>query len=309
MILDSIKKEKKKKRLCLIHEMLARMALKYGYPGSLNKYNANCIEEFWNDNSNPPSLDYLNQIITLEHIKWFIHNMIIIEDEIWNADFLYGFIQNTQINWNSKKFPIVNWQENNNITKIIQVIPFGGQYSKKQDMETWANVPALYLKHSAQSSSYIAGLLSCGKIYEYDNYKFAMYEYNNAKEQIAKLGIPIEKNIDNKILISPFWPALLSFKTPKIINNWYNIKNAYNANLYASILWKTYVDTKFIRSGIPYLKSSRSIYYTYKCEEGAIRYLEKQRLVTNLVSINVIFRDIVQYLANEIKEKDEILIN
>ena len=92
---------------------------------------------------------------------------------------------------------------------------------------------------------------------------------------------------------------------PNESKKWLNIKKAFNVNIYAPILWKTYINNKFTVDGIPYLKARRSIYYEFKCDDGAMHRLDMLRVDKACTELDNRVRQVVKewsVLAKEAKE-------
>ena len=148
----------------------------------------------------------------------------------------------------------------------------------------------------------MAGVLVSGCKYELNGSAYAIYK-KSIVPYFEKWKIPIEGYKWGKPYISPIWPALFSLKMPEEFKEyWYNIDNAFNANLYSAILWKTYVGNNFKRNGIPYLKCRRWIYYHHKCEEGAMKKLEMLRLKKGLVELDYLVRDMIRVWSGKVKK-------
>ena len=118
-------------------------------------------------------------------------------------------------------------------------------------------------------------------------------------------GIPVEEKLEDRYLTSPIWPALFVKHMPaELSDKWLNLKKACNANIYAPILWKTYMNNDFRADGIPYLKCRRRIYYEFKCAEGAMTRLNNMRVEKNLTILDNRIREIVKEWG-----RNEILVN
>jgi hypothetical protein len=172
---------------------------------------------------------------------------------------------------------------------------------------TWKSVPAIYLPYDEESISYLAGFLAGGQPYTKNGVDYARYSEKFA-EYIEYLGIPIEERVQGRrwILISPIWPALFTLRMPECIREvWTDLKNPCKSDFYAPILWKTYIDNNFAKNGIPYLQSRRTVFYKFKCEEGAMAVLDKFRVEKNLVALDYRVRDIVKCWYRENHEESK----
>ena len=228
---------------------------------------------------------------------WYIHNKIGVDYPVWSADFLHGLMSHCKIRWNGRSFPSCEWCNNSDITMLLQVSPFGGRMFMPENntRHRWMNVPALCLKFNDTSIAFVAGLMSGLKKVERNGNCYAMF-YQRALPYFKKIGIPIEGECgQGAYLISPLWPALFVDYMPLgLYQKWLEIKKPYGADVYAAILWKTYVDNEFVSGGIPYLKARRTIYYEFECEEGAMKKLEKLRVEKNLTELDNRIKTVVQ---------------
>lgn len=266
------------------------IALKYG--GTCNNYSSyqeDHIREFWKYDAPYPSFGFFQRNVSVPTIKWFIRNKIkISEDQIWNADFLCGITKHGKIRWHKKRYPTFYWSRNAVVLRLIEECPFGGRISSRFLTHKWINVPALYLKPSENSLSFMAGVFAGGQLHEEEGQMYAKYSIL-AKPYFEKWSVPIERYILDKkhFLVSPIWPALFSLWMPTGVGkSWLQIKNAAVTEIYAPVLWKTYVNTTFPSKGIPYLKSRRAIYRDFKEEIGVARKLETLRVEKNLTELD-----------------------
>jgi len=311
----------KKKRLQDIElkkrmtETAAKTVLKYGVPSTWG-YNCDQLEEFWDYDSRMPHSQNFNSSIRIADVKRVLNTAIKIDHKIWNSDFLHGLAVNCcTVTEGKRSFPSIGWRHNENITKLIDACPFGGFKCKhfntqSNEVKSWQCAPILGVPYNKNSVSFVAGLLSAGKIVKEGDYYYVKY-HSEAIKVLKELKIPIEKERKEKsyrgynhyVFISPMWPALFSPRMPKFIRaKWHDLKNAYRADIYSPILWRTYVNSIFQVRGIPYLKSKRMIYYQYKCEEGAMKWLERLRFQLGLAEIDYSIRDMVKEWANNYKK-------
>jgi len=267
------------------------MALKYGGPrdGYAN-YKEEYIREFWNYDAPYPTFNSFRKNVKVATIKWFIRNQIVLKrDRIWNADFLQGITQHGRVRWNIREYPTFYWQWNETILDLIKEAPFGGGIYSNKPAYRWVNVPALYLKSSEDSLSFIAGVLIGGQEHKKEGKIYAKYLIH-IEPYLKKWGIPIEYYSPKKqyLLISPIWPALFSLWMPdKFKQKWLKIKKPAETEIYAPVLWKTYVNTNFHSKGIPYLRSRRAVYNDFQGEEvGVARKLEVLRVERNLTELD-----------------------
>lgn len=286
-----------------IYELIARICLKYGPPGlHYRNFKDQYIYELWDHDDVYPTIKSFQNYLKISNIKWYIQNKIECKDKIWNADFIWGLAKHGLVEWHKFCFPRFTWYDNEFIEKIIRVTPFGGKfafYRYKKSLNRryrWQEVPALYLPHSEDSISYVAGVLAGGQPYVRNEISYARYS-SRLTDYMKFLGIPIEETLPARkwILISPIWPALFSLRMPVCAREtWIGLKNACNVGWYAPVLWRTYINNDFIRQGIPYLASRRKIYYKFKNKDGAMSALEKFRIEKNLVALDYRVRDIVK---------------
>lgn len=292
---------------------MAKVALKYG-PQTRQGYTHSQIYEFWDYECDSPSIKYFHNRVSVTELKKVIKNAIKVNHNIWNGDFLQGLAKNCQMfNSDPASFPSLRWRNNREINKIVEACPFGGikgrnfRVQSPKLLDNWSFVPALDLSYTEYTPSFVAGILSAGEIVYKDGYYYSKHN-DKVVDEIKKLKIPIEEEVkigkfkgyDHHVLISPFWGALFSLRMPEEIRaKWFNLENAKNAHLYSAMMWHTYINTKFKKRGLlPYLKSRRMIFYEYKCEEGAMKKLEKLRFEMNLTELDYSVRDIVKEWAN-----------
>ena len=248
----------------------------------------------WEHDEYPPSISYITKVIHAKHVKWYIRNHLAIEDQIWNGDFLAGLIACGQVDWWKKLFPTFRWTSNHELFELIQESPFYGELSEYNGrFYKWRNVPALYLKSSNESISYMAGVLATGRIAERKNEIYVDYN-ERILPYLEKMGIPIEYQSPSKLhnLISPIWPALFARYMPRSIEKkWMNIKHGgFKSELYASILWRMYISNDIKRRGIPYLNSRRWVYDHF----GTVDKTEETWLKLGLSQLDMRIRNAVQ---------------
>jgi len=283
----------------------AQIVMKYGGKKA-SDFDMDEIREFWKYEEPYPTLDYFIKYAKINVIKWFIKRHIKSSDEIWTADFIQGLATNTKVKVSDNHYTCLEWYGNENLVNLMKLCPFGGKVhhhrrrktSNKIGRNRWSDVPALHMDYQEGSISYIAGVFAGGQL----NQGGSLVKYKgNAVDYIKKLGIPIEKETrDNIIFISPLWPALFSKWMPvEVRSKWVDLEEAKGATNYAAILWKTYIGTNFISNQLPYLKSRRSIYYNYKCKEGAMRKLEMLRIEKGLTGLHNRIGEVVKILKKE----------
>lgn len=286
-----------------IYETASMIALKYGRMGREGKhYTFDRVREFWKYDDPCPSLREFYDTIKASTIKWYIHNKITVDYPIWDADFLHGLLAHCKIIWNKQEFPSCEWYCNDDLTNLLQSCPYGGNIIKPNNINRnrWVGVPALYLKHSEESVSFVAGVMAGLKLFKFNNENYAQLN-ERTLPLFKKWGIPIESvRYPHRYLISPIWPALFAKHMPEDISRkWLDLKKAHKVNAYAPILWKTYVNSVFPVDGIPYLRSKRAIFYDFQCEEGAMEKLDKLRVEKNLTILDNRIKEVVQTWAKE----------
>jgi hypothetical protein len=287
-----------------IMKTCAILAIKYGhnlkefgYP-----YTPQQINEHWQYKDMPVPIQHKFKVISPKDLIAFMKKHVVINHPIWNSDFLHGLLLNGNIRNLSNMFCSFHWRNNPNLDDIIMSCPFHGKINNavgKHDIldlnKLWKNVPAISTKYFNETSSYVAGILSAGIIYKVKDFNFIKYRYG-VKEEFKRLGIPIKIGPGGTVLISPFWPALYSPLMPNIIKDkWSKVKHPYKAHEYAAIMWRTYSDKEFKRNAIPYLRSRRSIFYDYKCPEGAMNKLESLRFEHDLIEITPTVNEMIKY--------------
>ena len=272
-----------------LYETASKIAVKYGSMGhNMQDYKEKYIREFWTYNTDYPSCKTLKEFVRVKSIKWFIYNKLDCKDEIWNPDFLHGLAIHGKIRWSKCDFPSFWWHCNTSLNKLIMLCPFGGKIKivRKGVIGRWMSVPALYLKYSKDTASFAAGIMAGGTPVVIKGVGYARFK-NNAFEHIKQFRVPIEFKTISHFYISPIWPALFSLKMPEEIRQeWLDIPHPCNANIYAPILWKAYINSKFQTEGIPFLKSRRSLFYEFSCEEGAMERLDKLRVEKDLTELD-----------------------
>jgi hypothetical protein len=266
---------------------------KRGHP-NLSEY----IYKHWDEESVPPSFETLRHDITVPNIKWYIRNHLVFKHEVWTPDFLIGLTRCGEIKWHRRKFPNFRWRYNDRIAPLLRNSPFGGVVKEPEDERTysfWIGAPALYLGHSEESLSYMAGVLATGRTIKFRGETYAKYD-NRVLPYLHEFGIPIEHSSaqGRKVYISPIWAALLSPLMPEGCREyWCNVKKAVKAKEYAAILWTIYVDSDYKKDGIPYLQSRRTVYSKYKGTRGTVGTLKKLRVDNDLISLDDRFRECV----------------
>lgn len=308
---EKIDRQKRQEYLIKLYDLTAKIAIKYGAPGDkFCHYDENYIREFWTDGlQSMPSLREIRQKVNVGKLKTYIHDFITVKEPIWNSDFIHGVTRSGKVLSRKSDFDTFVWYNNYQLFDLIEKNPFGGRTSHPiYKLWKWKKAPVLSTKYDPTSFSYFAGLLATGRLVSKDNYTYAYYSAS-ATRCLREWKIPVEKlkrRGRDEGYISPFWPALFSFKMPDdIAQKWISAKNPFNADLYSVILWKVYVDNNFPTDGIPFLPCRRKIYYDYKCEEGAMKKVEMLRVRCNLVELPNTIRDAVREWAKKHYEKKE----
>lgn len=270
------------------------------------------IRRLWKYDDCPLLSEYKK--IGIKEVKDCIKNRISCVDGIWNSDFLMGMVRGGKLKTYKWRFPSLYFNENQNMSDLIKTSTFGGKYKEYVCRYSgkkcgWSGVPALCLSYKDSTISYLAGFLAIGKFFIKDAYTYILYDLKH-EEYLKSIGVPIECKIkfrkNSYLLISPIWPALLSYKMPeKFRDRWLEVKNPYGAEDYAAVLWKTYVSNNFHPKALPWLKCRRSIFYEYKSEEGAMTKLERRRVGKGLTELHNNFRESVKWWANNYEEKNK----
>ena len=284
-----------------IYETASKIALKYGYRLTPQ---ADHIREFWKYDEPYPAPCIFYKNVKSSSVKWYIHNKITVDYPIWNSDFLYGLMSHCNIFWNPNGYPSCEWF-NYTVTHVLKTCPFGGKIELAKNKNQWLEVPALYLKYSTESISFMAGVMAGIQVLTKDNKKYGAFS-EKILPYFKQWGIPVEEKYEDRYLTSPIWPALFVKHMPsELSDKWLNLKKACNANIYAPILWKTYMNNGFRADGIPYLKCRRRIYYEFKCAEGAMTRLNNMRVEKNLTILDNRIREVVK----EWGKTNEISVN
>jgi len=196
----------------------------------------------------------------------------------------------------------MHWTSNRDIFEVLATTPFAGEVNNKDTHQRWHQVPALYLKYDEASISFMAGVLATGTLTERQGKQYVDYNELSAA-YLKKFGIPLEYESESNFhnLISPIWPALFTKHMPESGEKWIGIKNGYNTELYAAILWRIYVSNYIKRMGLPYLKSRRWVY----SHLGTVEETEEQWLKMGLSQLDQrIGRVVRSWAKNCIINKD-----
>lgn len=287
-----------------LYETASKIVLKYG---DLLSFKPEHIREFWKYEEPYPSPSNVYLNVNPSSIKWYVHNKITVDYPIWNSDFLHGLMVHCNIFWDPNNFPSCEWFNNDIITDLLKSCPFGGKIvqEKRSKRNQWIGVPALYLNHSTDSISFMAGVMAGIQVFKKDKKNYGVFG-EKILPYFKAWGIPVEEKCEDGYLTSPIWPALFVKHMPvELSDKWLNLRKACNTNIYAPILWKTYMNNDFPVDGIPYLKCRRSIFYRFECEEGAMNFLDRMRIEKNLTILDNRIREIVK----EWGKSNEILTN
>ena len=269
-LVDILKDNRRKKyiRKMEVLDFYSRVFLAKGYFS--RKYSPPNLVDFWQFNIIPPSRKE-DLRIRPSDIMWYINKHITIQDKIWNGSFLHGLAQfgtvsrgifpNTNPSFLCLETPYIR-----RIPYILYFCPFGGTKEMYEKTFKWSNVPALSLFHDVKSYSFMAGIFSMGEEYTDDGRVYAEYDIK-MKKWFKEWGIPLEKIVNDKVLISPFWPSLFHEWMPLPIRMWRNIEHAANAEKYAGILWKIYRYGQIKRDGLPYLREVMYYFRKYTTPE------------------------------------------
>jgi len=276
------------RRLDKMYLTTAKIAVKYGKRPHTKPYSRDKIIEFWEEDPDipRPTRSAFQNNMRVPTIKWFIHNRLTIDDDIWNADFLHGMARNGKISWNKISYPTLYLYNNDSLRELIELSPFGG---KIRANIKWNFVPALYLKYSEKTVSFLAGVLAGGKIVKKNGCQFVSYTYR-LHRLLIEWGIPIEHVRHKQILVSPIWVALMTLWMPEQVREkWTTLSKPFGVVEYCPILWKTYVNSEFPTGGIPYLMSRRSIYYRYH----SVDIIKRMRVSKGMTMLDNRFREAI----------------
>lgn len=269
------------------------------------------IARYWTWDKYPPSTWTFKEYCETSKILWYIKNHLQIERSIpWNTDFLQGLVKNGDLI--PDIYPSFRWQGYFHIIDLLQDCPFSGKLSNKCETRQYKDylyfkyVPAFLLSYSEKTPSFLAGILSGGKIIKVNGYNYLKYN-KRVIPYFEYFGIPIEEKHHLGILISPIWAALFTLYMPEYSKKMYlGIKKAYKVDIYAPVLWRTYVsENDFISKGIPFLKSRRMVLYDHQCEEGAWKKLDKLRFTNNLNMLDKVIVDCIHEWKNLSKKSKE----
>ena len=299
-------------------EVLSRVALEIGNLGQDYKnVTEDIVFKYWNKEEIMP----IFRKISVGNVKWYIRDKLEWEHPIWNGSFLKGMTRVGHVQNCPQSFPRFHWSACPHIWDMIDNCPFGGKkYKAPNNMQPhyWNSVPALCLPGKEDSIHYVAGLMSA--LERIDNINGLTYARISSPlfPHIKKLGIPIDHrtNSDMGNGISPIWPMLFKKYMPEENTQWENIKNPLLGDIYAMILWKTYVSNNFESKGLPFLPSRRTIYYRWKVEQkengirfwrgrqmGALRWIDKMRLDYHITNLNPhVIQMVREYAKNELTD-------
>jgi hypothetical protein len=279
----AIRKERDLRRI----RVAAQYALKHG---ALPQITYEKAEEFF-ENGIYDSIIAL-KTINVKNVRWHLHNKVEIDDPIWNADFISGITQSGKILWGKVGFATFTWYGIPILVDIFEDSPFYGVVQKNPSSlsgkhpYSWRGSPALYLKPSKKTVSYVAGVLSAGKVSEHKGKKYIAYK-PSCKACLEDFGIPIERETCSSLFISPFWPALLTIHMPECCRDYFlKIKKAYRGEEYAAIMWATHASHYIIKGGLPFLPSRRTVFYRYKSAEGTLKTLQRKRIEYDLLGLD-----------------------
>lgn len=289
------------KKQWAMYKVAAEIAVRHGPMGPYFHTIADYfIRQDWPEQKkkNFPTTDAFRKLIKINHLKWYIRHELDVDFGKWNSDFIHGLATYGSIKWYKKRFPTLFWWWNPWLYEILKLSPFGGKLTKVYlNQYRWISVPAFYMQYSEKSCSFMAGVLASGKIFDSNDGWLIRYR-GDAKEYIRQWNIPIEKESSkgNYIFISGFWLLLFTVHMPKEVAKIFKgIGKPPKSDLFAPILWRTYINDLFPSGGIPYLKSRRQLFYSMAKtnNEGLTKHLDMLRLKTGLVALDVRVRDTV----------------
>ena len=300
--LEQLKAHKKQYRR---YELAAKLAIKYGSACNNDDglYTDRQIGEFWKLKAIAPTPASLRHQAQVQQVKWFIVNHLMYDDGVWNGDFLHGIATVGSLEIHKHRYPSLIWFANNAVEDLVNMSPFGGTKNRnfahhdKTQRHIWSYVPAFYLKHSKDSIRFMAGVFATGQLFTPDEEKKIFVKYNGGTiKYIKEYGIPIEYENSSYVLISPIWPALFANYMPKKLGKQWLRLNGEKTELYAALLWKTFVGNDFKSKAIPYLKSRRWVFYAFRKETNGktLKYLKDLILRYGIPSLDRRIRKVVQ---------------
>lgn len=251
---------------------------------------------------NPPNITLACHLKQTRYLRWYIHNYVIWDHPTWNNDFLKGLTAAGHVCGGTRKtFSSLLWYTNEDLKNVLEDSPWGSHelvYCPQQHRGKWMNVPALELQARTNTVEYIAGVLATGVVRKYRGKLYARY-FEKAANELTKLGIPVEQNRTKSQIISCFWPALFTPWMPQpFAAKWLDLKRAYGCDIYPAIMWRLYVyPAKFISNALPYLPSTRNVYYRFKCPEGAMTKLDQIRREKGMLSLKEPLGEATRYWA------------
>tara|TARA_R110000824_G_scaffold12226_6_gene53548 strand:- start:13174 stop:14097 length:924 start_codon:yes stop_codon:yes gene_type:complete len=260
-------------------------------------YTEELIHKFWEQKEFAPSETYLRSISRTKYVKWRLLKGDVIQDEVWNGNFIGGLLQNGYVNWNRLTYPSFIWIGNNSLHDLIAECPYYCDrlvLASSRKRSSWIKVPAMYLPCDENSLEFLAGALSGGEVSgPYIKYSKCMADV------IDRFGIPTERQTPDKKItyISPIWPAIMSLFMPdSCFHRFNNILGDNNAELYASILWRIYHEEYAKSKSMPYLKSYRTAYNRF----GNVKELETLRVKMKMVELDHRFAKTIQGWTKEL---------
>jgi hypothetical protein len=291
-----------------LYTVAAQIVLKYGRMGAreygycAKGFTEERIREFWEKTRNYPS-DRSFKSLTIKNIRWYLYNKTTTTDPIWTADFVYGLAQATLIKNCKNSYPTLTWFWNTSLANIFREMPYGGRLYEGYPNYKLSGVPALWLKHGKDSISFMAGVLATGEAKTIDGVDYIAYS-KKVEKYINQWNIPVEFIKPHKIFISPVFPALFTNHMPTACSFFRNSKNPCGGYEYPIILWRTYVNNKFMSDAIPYLKARRTIFYRHKEMDNVMAQFDEIRLRKGFLTLDSRIGNVVREWATFHLQKD-----
>ena len=267
-------------------------------------FNSALIKKYWQFTPPYPfPSDFRTYTITTKYILWYIHTHIV-PNTIWNGSFYYGFSQIGKIHCHPQYLPYALLWTSKRWETIAKTSPLPimvQKYSARHPVR-WRKALPLMLPHDENSLSFMAGVLAVGVPVMVSNVLYASYP-KPCEKWFRQWNIPIErvtaatKKVNHpRLLIAPFWPAMLEAYMPRAATGWLVQHDlSPQSVLYASILWCIYRHEPFHKVNmIPYLPASYVSFELFKTDELSRRKnLERKWVEHNLTNLDGRFKKIV----------------
>lgn len=237
-------------------------------------------------------------------VKEFLRNEMEVsefQDTVWNADFISGLTKIGEVKDVKKKFPCFRWVGNDFVAKILRGFPLYGDlnFDESSGKGIWSYVPALCLRSSESTISYLAGLISTAKEVMHQGQTYA--ELNSQiVDEVSKFGIPIEM-VGLTPCISPFWILCLKEYLPEVVfEKWKDVKRPAMAETYSSVLFVVFFGSNIKTKALPFLPSKSKIYYLFPSESSLSETMRKKYIDLRLINISTSLKEVILGLVEKV---------